>query len=84
MKMNPARKKKTRRRARMNESSSSSGGGIGFLGLLQIVLITLRLLDVIGWSWWLVMLPTLVPVAFVLVYFLLVVVPLVLRKEDRK
>ena len=68
----------------MNESSSSSGGGIGFLGLLQIVLITLRLLDVIGWSWWLVMLPTLVPAAFVLVYFLLVVVPLVFEKDEKK
>lgn len=68
----------------MNESSSSSGGGIGFLGLLQIVLITLRLLKVIAWSWWVVMLPTLVPAAFVLVYFLLVVVPLVLEKDEKK
>lgn len=68
----------------MNESSSSSGGGIGFLGLLQIVLITLRLLDVIGWSWWLVMLPTLIPLGFAALYFLLVVVPLVLRKDEKK
>lgn len=72
----------------MNESSSSSGGGIGFLGLLQIVLITLRLLDVIGWSWWLVMLPTLIPIAFVAGYFLLVVVPLAFiggkQKSDSK
>ena len=72
----------------MNESSSSSGGGIGFLGLLQIVLITLRLLDVIGWSWWLVMLPTLIPMAFVAGYLLLVVVPLAFiggkQKSDSK
>ena len=72
----------------MNESSSSSGGGIGFLGLLQIVLITLRLLDVIGWSWWLVMLPTLIPIAFVAGYLLLVVVPLAFiggkQKSDSK
>lgn len=68
----------------MNESSSSSGGGIGFLGLLQIVLITLRLLDVIGWSWWLVMLPTLIPMAFVSGYLLLVVVPLAFIGEKRK
>ena len=72
----------------MNESSSSSGGGIGFLGLLQIVLITLRLLDAIGWSWWLVMLPTLIPIAFVAGYLLLVVVPLAFiggkRKSDSK
>lgn len=68
----------------MNESSSSSGGGIGFLGLLQIVFITLKLLKVIAWSWWVVMLPTLIPFGFAALYFLLVVVPLVLRKEDRK
>ena len=72
----------------MNESSSSSGGGIGFLGLLQIVLITLRLLDVIGWSWWVVMLPTLIPIAFVAGYLLLVVVPLAFiggkQKSDSK
>lgn len=68
----------------MNESSSSSGGGIGFLGLLQIVLITLRLLDVIGWSWWLVMLPTLIPMVFVVGYLLLVVVPLAFIGGNRK
>lgn len=71
----------------MNESSSNSGG-IGFLGLLQIVLITLRLLDVIGWSWWLVMLPTLIPIAFVVGYLIFVVVPLAFiggkRKSDGK
>ena len=64
--------------------SSGKGGGIGFLGLLQIVLITLKLLKVIAWSWWVVMLPTLIPLGFAVLYFLLVVVPLVLRKEDRK
>ena len=68
----------------MNESSSNSGGGIGFLGLLQIVFITLKLLKVIAWSWWVVMLPTLIPLGFAALYFLLVVVPLILRKEDRK
>lgn len=68
----------------MNESSSSSGGGIGFLGLLQIVLITLRLLDVIGWSWWLVMLPTLIPMVFVVGYLLFVVVLLAFSDGKRK
>lgn len=67
----------------MNESSSNSGG-IGFLGLLQIVFITLKLLKVISWSWWVVMLPTLIPLGFAALYFLLVVVPLVLRKDEKK
>lgn len=34
-----------------NNSSSSSSGGIGFVGLLTIVFITLKLLGQIHWSW---------------------------------
>jgi hypothetical protein len=40
-----------------SKSSSSSSGGIGFLGLLAIVFITLKLTDVIDWSWWWVTAP---------------------------
>ena len=35
----------------------TKSGGIGFLGLLGIVFITLKLCGVINWSWWLVTLP---------------------------
>jgi len=41
----------------MSESSSSTSSGIGFFGLLAIVLITLKLLGKITWSWWLVLSP---------------------------
>ena len=37
--------------------SNSSGGGIGFVGLLTIVFVTLKLTDVIDWSWWWVLSP---------------------------
>lgn len=36
---------------------SSNGGGIGFVGLLTIVFITLKLLGYITWSWWWVLSP---------------------------
>lgn len=39
--------------------------GIGFFGLLAIVFITLRLTDVIDWSWWWVLSPLWGPVAVV-------------------
>ena len=32
-------------------SNSSSGGGVGFVGLLTIVFIVLKLTSVITWSW---------------------------------
>lgn len=40
-----------------NSSSSSSSGGIGFVGLLTIVFITLKLTGNIAWSWWWVLSP---------------------------
>jgi hypothetical protein len=38
-------------------TSTSSGGGIGFVGLLTIVFITLKLTGFIDWSWWWVLSP---------------------------
>jgi hypothetical protein len=49
----------------MSESSSSSSGGIGFVGLLTIVFITLKLTEVIDWSWWWVLSPLWISVAVV-------------------
>ena len=41
-------------------------GGIGFTGLLQIALIVLKLCGVIGWSWFVVLLPIWIAVMMVL------------------
>lgn len=41
----------------MSNTSSSSSGGIGFVGLLTIVFIVLKLLGKITWSWWWVLSP---------------------------
>lgn len=41
----------------MGEKTSSSSSGIGFVGLLTIVFITLKLLGKIDWSWWWVLSP---------------------------
>ena len=42
------------------ENKTAVGGGVGFIGLLQIVFIVLKLCGVIGWSWWLVLLPLII------------------------
>lgn len=58
----------------MSDTSSSSGG-IGFIGLLTIVFITLKLTHVIAWSWVWVLSPiwiSLAIVAAILVVVLLV------------
>lgn len=47
----------------MSNSDSSSGGGIGFIGLLTIVFIILKLLGKITWSWLWVLSPIWISVA---------------------
>lgn len=44
----------------MSKSNTSSSGGIGFVGLLTIVFITLKLTNFIQWSWWWVLSPALI------------------------
>lgn len=46
---------------------------IGFLGLLALVFITLKLCGVITWSWWLVLLPLYFGVAVILGFLLIAV-----------
>ena len=45
-------------------SSSSSSSGIGFAGLLTVAFVVLKLTNVIAWSWWWVLSPVWIPLAF--------------------
>ena len=55
--------------------NKSSGGGIGFVGLLTIVFIVLKLLGVISWSWVWVLSP--VWISTIIVVILLVVIVMI-------
>lgn len=55
----------------MAENKVTVNGGISFLGLLTIVFIVLKLTGVISWSWWLVLLPTLIPTGIVVLFVIL-------------
>jgi hypothetical protein len=50
-------------------NNNTNNGGIGFLGLLTIVFITLKLTGYIAWSWWWVLSPLWGGIALVLVIF---------------
>lgn len=50
-----------------NNQSNNSSGGIGFCGLLTSVFITLKLLDLITWSWWWVLSPIWISLLLVVV-----------------
>ena len=59
-------------------TASASGGGIGFLGLLTIVLVVLKALGYINISWWLVFLPVMIGFGiFLLVLAILLVLAVI-------
>lgn len=66
----------------MNNKSSSTGGGIGFVGLLQIVFITLKLLGKIDWSWIWVLSPIWISIA--LVGVIIFIFALYLKHKDSR
>lgn len=51
-------------------SETRSNGGIGFVGLLTILFIGLKLTGYINWSWWLVLSPILISTAIVIAIIL--------------
>lgn len=44
---------------------------LGIFSILAIIFVVAKLLHVIDWSWWLVLLPIAIPVAFVLLVLVL-------------
>lgn len=54
------------------DNQNTSSGGIGFLGLLAIAFIVLKLCNVIAWSWLWVLSPIWVPVALALAIILII------------
>lgn len=55
-----------------SNTNTSSSGGIGFLGLLAIVFITLKLTGYIAWSWWWVLAPLWGPFALIIAVLVLI------------
>lgn len=68
----------------MSKSSSNTAGGIGFVGLLTIVFITLKLTGSIDWSWWWVLSPIWISASLTLGVFLLVMSVYILAVRKRK
>lgn len=58
----------------MSSSSSQAPAGVGFIGLLTLMFIFLKLWGKIDWSWWWVLSPILIPVGIILVIFLIVLI----------
>jgi len=63
-------------------NSSSKSGGIGFVGLLQVLFIGLKLTNFIAWPWWQVLLPGIIYFGIVAILLFILFVLTVI--SDRK
>jgi len=55
-------------------SNTNSSGGVGFVGLLTIVFIVLKLTHNIDWSWWWVLSPTWIAIGVVIVALIIALI----------
>lgn len=55
------------------KKSEKGSSGVGFLGLLGVLFIGLKLTGYIDWSWWLVTIPLWGPIGAVVIIFLLTI-----------
>lgn len=67
-----------------NSNSSSTSGGIGFVGLLTIVFIVLKLCNVISWSWWWVLSPFWISTGLAAFILLIILVFMVIKNVNKK
>lgn len=68
----------------MTDNQSNSSGGIGFVGLLTIAFIVLKLTGYIGWSWVWVLSPVWISAVGALVLFAIAASVLVIRSVRRR
>lgn len=52
----------------------SSNNSIGFFGLLQVIFITLKVLNLIDWSWWMVFSPTWISLLIVILAVIVLII----------
>ena len=57
-----------------------TSGGINLLGMLTILFIGLKLTHNIEWSWWWVLSPTWVPLAIILMIFMIMLVAFIVSE----
>ena len=65
----------------MSNGSTSTTGGIGFLGVLTIAFIVLKLCHVIEWSWWWVLSPIWIPLSVLVLIWIVFLIFISIKKR---
>ena len=59
-------------RSSNKNSGGNTAGGIGFVGVLTVAFIVLKLTGFIDWSWWWVLSPMLIVIGLVVAFWIIV------------
>ena len=63
-----------------NSNQVHPSNGVGFCGMLAILFIALKLLRYISWSWVWVLSPLWIPIALVILSFVIVIIVAIMRE----
>ena len=66
-----------------NDKKAQSSGGVGFIGLLTLVFITLKLIGVIDWSWVWVLAPIWITAAIMFFVIIIIFFHFLIKSEKR-
>ena len=66
-----------------NNRSSAAGGGLSILGVVEIVFIILKLLGIINWSWWIVLIPLWIDLGITLLVILFIIVAIIMPNKRK-
>lgn len=66
-----------------NNKKNNRAEGVGFLGLLALIFITLKLAGFIDWSWWWVLSPLWIPTSIALLIFVVMLIGVVITAVVR-
>ncbi|MFW6377528.1 MAG: hypothetical protein ACOCZ5_02670, partial [bacterium] len=65
----------------MSDNSNTTSGGIGFIGLLTILFIGLKLTNYIDWSWWWILSPLWISAGIGIIFIIIAVIVLVIANN---
>ena len=64
-----------------NNRGTTAGGGLNILGVVEIVFIILKLLGIINWSWWIVLIPLWIDLGITLLVILVIIVAIIIDNK---
>ena len=67
----------------MNNKDNDSSSGMGLIGVVQVVFIILKLLQVINWSWWTVLIPLWINIVLLVIFIGVIVLADFLDKKGK-